>query len=98
MEWFVKRTRIPAPAEVVYRWHTLPGALAALTPPWERVEVVDGGDGIRDGSRVTLRVRFGPFKFRWVAEHRDCIADQQFRDVQRGGPFTIWDHTHRFEP
>jgi ligand-binding SRPBCC domain-containing protein len=35
---------------------------------------------------------------RWVAEHRDFIAGEQFRDVQTSGPFAHWVHTHRVEP
>jgi uncharacterized protein (TIGR01777 family) len=49
-------------------------------------------------GRAVLSVPVGPFRRRWVAEHRDYIQGRQFRDVQIAGPFTAWKHTHTFEP
>src|SRR4029077_11216177 len=49
-------------------------------------------------DRGALRVRFGPFRLRWVFEHRDYIEGRQFRDVQLSGPFRRWEHTHLFTP
>jgi len=95
---FTAQTRIDAPAEVVFRWHAEPGALERLTPPWEQVEVERRSPGIHDGDRGVLRVRLGPFRVRWVFEHRDYVEGRQFRDVQITGPFRRWDHTHRFTP
>lgn len=96
---FVRRTRIAAPATDVFQWHARPGALQRLSPPWETVDVLErSGDGITDGSRVTLGIHVGPWRFRWVAEHRDYLANRQFRDVQVAGPFARWEHTHRMEP
>src|SRR3989442_8990401 len=97
-ETFVKRSRVEASAEEVFRWHARPGAFERLTPPWMNVEVVQRSGGIEDGGRVVLRVPIGPFRWRWMAEHRDYVAGQQFRDVQVAGPFTRWEHTHRIEP
>ena len=95
---YTRRTRIDAPVEVVFHWHTRPGALERLTPPWTRVEVLERTGGIDDGGRVVLKMRLGPTHVRWVAEHCDYVAGRQFRDVQVEGPFARWEHTHRFEP
>lgn len=95
---FVYRSRIPAPAEAVFRWHARPGALERLTPPWESVEIVEKTGGIENGARVVLRVKLGPIAQRWVAEHRDYEDGRQFRDVQVSGPFSHWEHTHLIEP
>jgi uncharacterized protein (TIGR01777 family) len=97
-ETFVRRTHIPAPAAEVFNWHTRPGAFERLSPPWEPVEVVERTGGIEDGSRIVLRMQIGPFPQRWVSEHRDFVAGQQFRDVQVSGPFACWEHAHRVEP
>src|SRR6478736_6693132 len=97
-ELFVRRSRIAAPAEAVFRWHERPGAFERLTPPWEAVRVVERRGGIEDGARIVLRMGPGPLGMRWVAEHRDFIAGEQFRDVQTSGPFAHWVHTHRIEP
>ena len=94
---FVRRTRIAATADEVFRWHARAGALERLTPPWARVEVEERSDGIEDGARVVMRIPLGPTRARWVAVHRDYIEGRQFRDVQIEGPFARWEHTHRFE-
>lgn len=98
METFIHRTRIEAPVEQVFQWHTRPGALERLAPPWAPVEVVARSGGITNGALTVLRLRFGPVRQYWVAEHRDYEENRQFRDVQVSGPFAHWVHAHRFEP
>ncbi len=96
---FIARTRLDADPQDVFDWHARPGAFEKLTPPWEPVEVESRTGGIdQPGSRVRLRMRVGPFRVRWISEHRDCIPGRQFRDVQVQGPFAAWDHTHSFLP
>jgi len=91
-------TRLPFPAAAVYAWHTRPGALERLTPPWERVQVLSRTGGLDDGARTVLRVGVGPVGLHWVALHRDHVPGQQFVDQQIAGPFTHWVHVHRFTP
>jgi len=93
---FVKESRIAAPPELVFAFHESPGALQRLTPPWERVDVVEGGNSIKPGSRVVLSVALGPLRLRWVAEHTDYEAGRMFADRQIEGPFASWSHRHRF--
>jgi uncharacterized protein (TIGR01777 family) len=97
-ELFVRRSRLDAPAAEVFHWHARPGALERLTPPWERLRVMERTGGIEDGARVVLRMGRGPLAVRWTAEHRDYVDGEQFRDVQRSGPFAHWEHTHRMTP
>ncbi|MGC9329971.1 MAG: TIGR01777 family oxidoreductase, partial [Candidatus Hinthialibacter sp.] len=68
-EMFVYRSRLPFSAETVFAWHERPGAFERLTPPWERVHIVSRSGGIRDGGRVSLRVKMGPFWRNWNIEH-----------------------------
>jgi len=95
---FTMETRLPVGADEAFAWHARPGAFERLLPPWQRVEVVERTGGIRDGDRVTLRVRAGPLPVRWILEHRDYVEGRQFRDVQVSGPFRRWEHTHEFIP
>ena len=92
---FVKESRIAAPPSAVFAFHESPGALERLTPPWETVKVVEGGDSIKVGSRVVLVSRMGPIPLRWVAEHREYDPPHLFADVQLSGPFARWYHRHR---
>ncbi len=95
----IERTStLPASAEAAFAWHERPGAFERLTPPWERVEVVERTGGIEDGARTTLRVHAGPVPLRWVAVHRDYVQGRRFVDQQVEGPFSHWIHQHLFEP
>ena len=90
------RTAIDAPAAKLFAWHERSGAFNRLIPPWQTVEL-EKFEGIRDGNQAAMQVAVGPFTKKWVAEHRDYVQGEQFRDVQMKGPFSSWIHTHRME-
>jgi uncharacterized protein len=94
MSQFTFSSQLAAPAREVFAWHTRPGALQRLTPPWEKIRVLRQ-EGIRDGDLAVLEL--GPLQQKWVARHRDYIEGVQFVDEQLEGPFKSWMHTHRFE-
>jgi len=96
-EEFVRRSTFAVPAADLYGWHLRPGALERLSPPWERVDV-ERDEGVGSGSRTELRVRLGPFRRRWIAEHELGPGALAFRDRQVEGPFAAWEHLHRVEP
>lgn len=104
MPRLTRRVDLPVDAAEAFAWHERPGALDRLTPPWEPVRVEHPPDGLAVGARVVLRLgvlglgvgeRLG---LRWVAEHTAYDPPHHFTDVQRGGPFASWTHTHRFQP
>ncbi len=95
---FLKRSPMPASAEELFRWHEAPGAFEKLTPPGEKVAVLERAGGIRDGARVVVRVGRWPFAFRWVLEHCEYVQGRQFCDVQIRGPFRFYKHYHRMDP
>lgn len=91
------RTELPNhPPGEVFDWHERPGALERLTPPWCHVEVLNRSGGIRDGGKVSLRVRRGPASFRWDLRHRDYDYGRRFGEEQVKGPLRSWVHTHSF--
>lgn len=95
----VERTSaLPASAEEAFAWHERPGALERLLPPWERIEVLERGQGVGEGARTAIRLRAGPVHVRWVAVHRDYVPGRRFVDEQVEGPFSHWTHQHLFEP
>ncbi len=94
---FTKRSQINAPVEDVFQWHARPGAIERLSPPWDPLVVLDRTGGIRKGDRVILKMKAGPFPFRWYAEHTGYEENRQFRDCQTSGPFSEWIHTHLFD-
>ena len=96
---FSKRTKIEAPAAEVFAWLGRPGAFERLIPPWESVTTLSrSGNAPQPGSRTEFRIRTGPFRRRWVAEHTAYEAGRMFRDEQISGPFARWVHTHTVEP
>ena len=92
------KTVLNAPAEEVFRWHWKKDTFKKLIPPWEPVELVQPATGPVDGAIAILRMAAGPCKIDWVASHCDFIADRQFVDIQKSGPFAFWRHLHKFEP
>jgi uncharacterized protein (TIGR01777 family) len=97
MHEFRKRLTVPVPLDALFAWHERPGAFLRMSPPWDKPEVVSHTGGIRDGARVELKVHAGPVLTTWKLEHRDYIANRQFRDILLEGPFAEWVHTHAFE-
>lgn len=94
MPEFVYRSSMPVSATDLFEWHTRPGALERLTPPWDPVKVLQRTGPLEEGTRVVLSVPLGPARLRWVSRHSDVIPGQQFKDEQIEGPFAEWVHTH----
>lgn len=98
LETFHREVTLPVSVDEAFAWHERPGALDRLIPPWEEVTIEERSDGVQDGARVVLQNKIGPFRVRWVEEHYDYKANQQFCDMQKSGPFAYWDHRHTFRP
>ena len=94
MSVFEKRSPMPVPARELYDWHARPGAFERLTPPWQRLRVVERSGAIADGDRLVMEYRVGPFKGRWVAVHEGHVEGEGFTDVQAEGPFARGEHRH----
>jgi len=97
MERLTFESEFDVPVGDLFAWHERPGALERMTPPWERMEVVERKGGIETDARVVLRGRVGPFRTTWEAVHTAFERDVLFRDEMRRGPFARWVHTHRFD-
>jgi ligand-binding SRPBCC domain-containing protein len=98
MPVYEKRTRIAAPAELVFAFHDRPEALTLLIPPWEPARVVEKTPGLDVGVRAIVEVRVKGTVHRLVAEHTACEQGRMFQDTLREGPFRKWVHTHTMEP
>ena len=89
---------VRADPEEVFAWHSRPGAITRLMPPWQPVRVLREAPSVRDGQAVLLL----PGGLRWVAGHdRDSYdPPRQFADVLLPplGAALRWRHTHQFAP
>ena len=96
---FVKESLIHAPPERVFAFHELPDALMRLTPPWERVRVVQAAHIAQVGAEAIIETRMlGLIPVRWVARHTVYDPPRMFEDVQVKGPFRFWRHRHIITP
>jgi uncharacterized protein (TIGR01777 family) len=87
----------------VFAWHTRPGAMRRLIPPWQPMTVVAETTSLADG-RAILGL---PGGLRWVAQHDPAAYDppRRFVDVLssdglRSLPTRLvarWRHTHDFD-
>lgn len=109
MAVYERRTRVAAPFEDVWEFHSQISGLDALTPGWMNLEIesVTGPDGEADpeileaGARAESSVRpfgVGPSQ-QWtsvITERESGDGTAMFRDTMEGGPFAEWEHTHSF--
>ncbi len=86
----------------VFAWHTRPGAIHRLLPPWQPLTVVSEAGSLADG-RAVLGL---PGGLRWVADHQPDAYDPPSRFVDRlgydglasrpAGLVRSWRHEHAF--
>jgi ligand-binding SRPBCC domain-containing protein len=109
MARYQRRTRVAAPLEDVWTFHSRIEGLEALTPGWLnlQVEAVRGPDGEENpaildvGTQIRLSTRpfgVGPrqsFVSR-IVEREEGEGAAHFVDDMADGPFSEWRHTHRF--
>ena len=93
---FQRELHLPVTTDEAFAWHERRGAINRLIPPWESVNVVKTGNGVRDGNVVELAQRFGPLKLKWIMKHHGYCDGRSFRDSQVSGPFAAWEHLHDF--
>ncbi len=93
-EW---RSVMPASADELFAYHARPGAFRRLAPPWQKLKVLEESGDVAAG-RVAFDVWFGPVRRHWVAEMGSAMPGRQFVDRQLEGPFSSWEHVHRFVP
>jgi len=93
---FISRVRIPAPVHEVFSWHSRPGAIQRLSPPWDPLRIISVSNGILPGSRVVMSLQAGPVPFTWEALHTRYEKNRLFEDIQVRGPFSSWTHVHAF--
>ena len=106
MSTYRRRSRIRAPLEEVWAFHSTIDGLEALTPQWmglnvESVRTPESHDSetLVEGTEITMASR--PFgiapETRWISritDRRESEGYCMFRDDMLGGPFGLWIHTH----
>lgn len=97
MESLIARVSLPVPVDEAFAWHERPGALERLSPPWERIRILEREGTIRDGDRVVLSTSSAP-GIRIEVVHHDYMPGRSFSDNMVRGPFARFAHRHDFLP
>ena len=76
---FTYSSVVCAEPDEVFAWHSRPGAITRMMPPWQPVRVAREAASVRDGVAVLAL----PAGLRWVARHDPDAYDppRQFADV-----------------
>src|SRR5687767_9334068 len=85
---------IPRPA--VFEFFADPRHLPLLTPPAMRVRLLTRDVVMRAGAVLDLRLSWGVIPLTWRLFIREYDPPYRFVDVQVRGPYSRWEHRHRF--
>jgi ligand-binding SRPBCC domain-containing protein len=95
-EYALERTQVvPAPLEDAFAFFSEARNLERITPSWLRFRILESPDVLRAGARLRYRLRLFGIPIRWRTEIVQWTPPRGFTDVQRRGPFLLWEHTHR---
>jgi ligand-binding SRPBCC domain-containing protein len=93
--------KIPAPIEEVWKLFSESKNLAHLTPTDMAFTILspDEGKPIYKGQVIKYKLKpLWGLTVRWVTEIGDVEQERFFMDIQRKGPYSIWEHRHYFKP
>ncbi|BBO23897.1 MAG: SRPBCC family protein [Armatimonadetes bacterium] len=88
---------VEEPLSQVFQFFSQATNLQILTPQSLRFEILSPLPIImKSGVRIEYRLRLFGVPFRWEAEITSWEPEERFVDVQRRGPYLLWEHEHRF--
>ncbi|HXV06157.1 MAG TPA: SRPBCC family protein [Solirubrobacterales bacterium] len=91
--------RVPVPAERAFDFYADPVNLEPMTPPWLHFRVTTPGPiAMGAGTLLDYRLRLHGFPIRWQTRIETWEPPLRFSDTQARGPYSLWEHTHVFEP
>ena len=95
-EYVLERTQVVgAPLDEAFAFFADARNLERITPPWLRFTIVEAPTELHEGARLRYRLRLFGIPIRWRTEIVAWDPPHGFVDVQRRGPFRLWEHTHR---
>lgn len=90
--------RIEASLDAVFDFFSDAANLELITPPWLSFETLTPSPvAMKVGTIVDYRLGFHGIPIRWQSEITVWEPLVRFIDVQRRGPYRLWEHEHRFE-
>jgi ligand-binding SRPBCC domain-containing protein len=94
---FIAKSIIRTTPETLFGFHELPDAFLRLTPPREKIRILEVAPNLGVGSRTVVDVRIAFWYFRFESLHTAYDPPHSFEDQQVRGPFRSWRHRHIIE-
>ena len=91
-------TVLDAPLATVFDFFSRAENLERITPTKLRFEILTPLPiQMRPGALIDYKLRLFGFPMYWTTEITVWEPGVRFVDVQRKGPYKLWEHEHRFE-
>jgi len=94
----VYRQLLPLDIDTTFSFFADAANLDRLTPPWLHFQILSQLPvAMRPGAFIDYKLRLRGVPINWQSEITAWEPPHHFVDVQRRGPYRLWEHTHRFE-
>lgn len=91
--------RVEVPVDRAFAFYGDERNLEPLTPPWLHFEVTTPRPiAMGAGTLLEYRLRLHGVPIRWRTRIDTWEPPLRFTDFQEKGPYSLWEHTHTFEP
>jgi ligand-binding SRPBCC domain-containing protein len=98
-DFVLERTQVvDVPIEEAFAFFADARNLERITPPWLGFRIVEAPAALGAGATLRYRLSLFGLPIRWRTEIVTWYPPRSFVDVQRRGPFLLWEHTHRLRP
>lgn len=97
---FTRTQVIPAELSEVWDFFSSPTNLGVITPSKMNFRILFNSNeaGMSKGQIIRYKVSVIPFiTTHWTTEITQVEKPNSFTDVQQSGPYSLWEHHHRFE-
>lgn len=91
--------RVELPVDRAFSFYGDSRNLEPLTPPWLHFEVTTPKPIVlQAGVLLDYRLKLHGVPVRWQTRIETWEPPLRFVDTQAKGPYSLWEHTHLFEP
>jgi ligand-binding SRPBCC domain-containing protein len=90
---------VPLPPDDTFAFFSDASNLEVITPPWLRFRIRTRRPiHMQEGTLIDYRLALHRVPLRWRTQITLWQPRRMFVDTQVRGPFSLWEHTHSFEP